>query len=94
VVKLDRTFASGLGSDPACEAIIALSVELSHRLGLTVIAEGVETEAAFEALRRHGCDLAQGYWICRPSPAAEITAWLAAAARPGLRSGATGLLEA
>jgi len=93
VVKLDRAFASGLGFDPASEAIIALSVELSHRLGLTVIAEGVETEAAFEALRRHGCDIAQGYWICRPSPATEITEWLASAARPGLRSGATRVLE-
>ena len=93
VVKLDRAFASGLGSDPACEAIIALSVELSHRLELTVIAEGVETEAAFDALRRHGCDIAQGYWICRPSTATEITGWLASAKRPGLRSGAAGLLE-
>jgi predicted signal transduction protein with EAL and GGDEF domain len=54
---------------------------------------GVETEAAFEAVRRHGCDIAQGYWICRPSTATEITEWLATAARPGLRSGATGVLE-
>jgi len=94
VVKLDRAFASGLGSDPASEAIIALSVELSHRLGLTVIAEGVETEAAFEALRRYGCDIAQGYWICPPATAAQITEWLATPSRPGLRGGTAGRLEA
>jgi len=82
---MDQAFATGLNADPASDAIMALAVDLAHRLGLTVVAEGVETSAVFDAIRRHGCDVAQGYWICRPSNEDDITGWLVAAARDGLR---------
>ena len=75
-IKLDRAFADGLGAETANDAIVSLTANLGHRLGLVVIAEGVETAQQFEALRRHGCDVAQGYWICRPGPVGEITHWL------------------
>ena len=75
-LKLDRVFAAGLSSDGANDAIVALSVELAHRLGFTVVAEGVETLDALEALARYGCDYAQGYAICRPAPSDVITPWL------------------
>jgi diguanylate cyclase (GGDEF)-like protein/PAS domain S-box-containing protein len=77
-VKLDRSFVAGLGSDGSDDAIVALAVELGHHLGLTVIGEGVETAVQLDALRRHGCDVAQGYWVFRPASARAITGWLAA----------------
>ena len=76
-VKLDRAFTKGLGNDPANNAIVAVVTDLVHRLGLVVIAEGVETHVELEALRRHGCDVVQGYYICRPAPASVIAHWLA-----------------
>jgi EAL domain-containing protein (putative c-di-GMP-specific phosphodiesterase class I) len=51
---------------------------LSHALGLTVVAEGVETQAELRWLRAHGCDIAQGYGIGRPMTAAQLQEWLAA----------------
>jgi predicted signal transduction protein with EAL and GGDEF domain len=45
---------------------------------LTVVGEGVETPVQLDALRRHGCDVAQGYWIFRPASARAITDWLRA----------------
>jgi predicted signal transduction protein with EAL and GGDEF domain len=76
-VKLDRAFTVGLGSDSANDAIMSLTARLGRQLGLTVIAEGVETLSELEAAARHGCDVAQGFWICAPSPADTILTWLA-----------------
>ena len=47
-------------------------ISLAHKLNLTVCAEGVENEATLEALSRFGCDYAQGFYVSRPVPAAEI----------------------
>ena len=77
-VKLDRSFIAGLGSDRSDDAIVSLAVGFCHQLGLAVVGEGVETAAHLGALRRHGCDAAQGYWVCRPGPPGAISAWLAA----------------
>ena len=52
-------------------------IEMAHTLGFTVVAEGVETEAQAEYLRRHGCEQGQGYLFARPMPAAELAALLA-----------------
>jgi EAL domain-containing protein (putative c-di-GMP-specific phosphodiesterase class I) len=57
------------------EAITTAIIALSHSLGLRVIAEGVETGAQYEFLKRHGCEEAQGYLISRPLPEAELRAW-------------------
>ncbi|MCU1346791.1 MAG: Diguanylate cyclase protein [Acidimicrobiia bacterium] len=75
-IKLDRSFTIGLGTDAANDAIVMFTVELAHRLGLSVVAEGVESPEALKALDGYRCDYAQGYHICRPGPAAAITAWL------------------
>ncbi len=83
-LKLDRSFVGGLGSEGSDDAIVALAVDIGHRLGLGVVGEGVETAAQFEALRRYGADTAQGYWICRPGPPDDISTWLASYAPCGL----------
>jgi diguanylate cyclase (GGDEF)-like protein/PAS domain S-box-containing protein len=63
VVKVDRSFVDGLGTDPEDSAIVAAVVSLGHALGLEVVAEGVETERQLAELVRLGCDFAQGYWF-------------------------------
>jgi EAL domain-containing protein (putative c-di-GMP-specific phosphodiesterase class I) len=76
-LKIDRTFVSGMGAEGGADrAIVRSTSELGHNLGLRVVAEGVEDETTFELLAAIGCDLAQGYWIGRPMPAAEFDTWL------------------
>jgi EAL domain-containing protein (putative c-di-GMP-specific phosphodiesterase class I) len=53
-------------------AIVRSTIELGRNLGLRVVAEGVETEEAWDTLREHGCTLAQGYLIGKPMPAEEL----------------------
>jgi diguanylate cyclase (GGDEF)-like protein len=74
VLKIDRSFVSNMDADPSDEAIVSSTVGLAHRLGLQVIAEGVETAAHLERLRAAGCDLGQGHFLGRPLPAEEFAA--------------------
>ncbi|MEL6340598.1 MAG: EAL domain-containing protein, partial [Myxococcota bacterium] len=79
-----RSFICELGQDDNGEAIASAIVSLSRRLGLEVVAEGVEDETQLAFLRREGCALAQGYYFSRPCPGHEIparVALLATAAR-------------
>ena len=76
-LKIDRSFVTDLLVDGAHAAIVRSVVELSHNLGLVVVAEGVEDEATLARLRELACDLAQGYVLARPMPAAEVRRWLA-----------------
>ncbi|MHB1524878.1 MAG: putative bifunctional diguanylate cyclase/phosphodiesterase [Candidatus Dormibacteria bacterium] len=68
VLKVDQSFVSGIGVRPDDETIVAATIGLAHGLGLTVVAEGVETEAQREFLVQHGCDELQGYLLGRPEP--------------------------
>jgi diguanylate cyclase len=74
-LKLDRTFITQLTSeqDGSDTALVRATIELGHALGLRVVAEGIEDRATLELLARAGCDLAQGYYISRPMPAADIS---------------------
>ena len=72
ILKIDRSFVSDLGRDPASRAIIASIINLAHSLNLTTVAEGVETEAQLHALRELGCDLAQGFHLHRPMAAPDL----------------------
>ncbi len=56
--------------------IVRSTIDLAHNMGLAVVAEGVEDEAAFDQLRALGCDMAQGYWLTRPLGASDIPAWM------------------
>jgi diguanylate cyclase (GGDEF)-like protein/PAS domain S-box-containing protein len=66
MVKIDRSFTRDIDMDSMQAAIATSVIELSHRLGLKVVAEGVETESQQHFLLTHGCDLIQGYWLARP----------------------------
>jgi diguanylate cyclase (GGDEF)-like protein len=70
-VKIDRSFIATL-DDPRTLAIVTAMVELGHALGLTAIAEGIETAEQLAVLRGLGCDLGQGYYFARPAPAERI----------------------
>ncbi|MFZ2209518.1 MAG: EAL domain-containing protein [Porticoccaceae bacterium] len=76
VLKIDQTFIRDLTEDPGDAIIVEASISLGHKLGLTVVAEGVETEAQLDFLRANDCDRAQGYLLGRPLPAVEIAALL------------------
>ncbi len=76
-LKLDRSFVFPMADDARAAALVASSVALAHSLGLRLVAEGVEDAAAYAELVRNGCDQAQGYFISRPVPAAELDRWIA-----------------
>ena len=75
-IKIDRSFVQGMGTDLSDLAIVRAIVDLGHSLGLRVVAEGVEEEAARDALREMACDEAQGFLISRPMPLDRFEAWL------------------
>ncbi len=69
-IKVDRSFLARLDSDRRDQTIVAALIGLASELGLTVTAEGVETETQRACLIEHGCEFAQGYLFGRPAPAA------------------------
>jgi EAL domain-containing protein (putative c-di-GMP-specific phosphodiesterase class I) len=71
-VKIDRSFVSGMVEDENDAVIVRSTIDLARNLGLEVVAEGVETEEIMHALAELRCDIAQGYYISRPLPAAEL----------------------
>ncbi len=76
-LKLDRSFLTPMQDDPRAAALVASTIDLAHSLDLRMVAEGVETADALAELSLFGCDQAQGYFISRPIPAAELVTWLA-----------------
>jgi EAL domain-containing protein (putative c-di-GMP-specific phosphodiesterase class I) len=78
-LKLDRSFITAITESPRNAAIVQSTIMLSHALGLSVVAEGVETAEELDWLRANGCDVAQGYRIAKPIAAAELAGWLSAA---------------
>jgi diguanylate cyclase (GGDEF)-like protein/PAS domain S-box-containing protein len=78
-IKIDRAFVRDLETSSEDQAIVAAIMALAGSLQLAVVAEGVETEAQRELLRRHGCEFAQGYLFARPAIAAEIAPLLGSA---------------
>jgi diguanylate cyclase (GGDEF)-like protein/PAS domain S-box-containing protein len=76
LLKVDRSFVAGLGTEGGDEAIVAAIIRLAHTLGLEAVAEGVETAAQLARLRALGCNLAQGFYLAPPMPADEAFASL------------------
>jgi EAL domain-containing protein (putative c-di-GMP-specific phosphodiesterase class I) len=77
-VKIDRSFIKELEAHRDDDVIVRSTINLGHALNLKVVAEGVEVASSWKALRRLGCDLIQGYYVSKPLPAQEFTAWMAA----------------
>ena len=77
-LKIDKSFVMQLDADSEDAIIVRSTIELAHNMGLSVIAEGVENEAARQLLSDYGCDHAQGYLIAKPVPAVKFSEWLAA----------------
>jgi diguanylate cyclase (GGDEF)-like protein len=74
MLKIDRSFIDGLGTDPEDGAIVLAIVSLAQALRLGVVAEGVEHFHQLEVLHRLGCDAVQGFLLARPGPADELPA--------------------
>jgi EAL domain-containing protein (putative c-di-GMP-specific phosphodiesterase class I) len=74
VLKIDRSFVDGLPQGEQDGQIARAIIAMAHSLNLTVIAEGVETQAQLDFLRIHGCDEVQGYLLGRPMPARQFAA--------------------
>jgi EAL domain-containing protein (putative c-di-GMP-specific phosphodiesterase class I)/CheY-like chemotaxis protein len=65
-IKIDQEFVTGCATNPSSRTIVESSVEMARRLGITSVAEGVETQEDWNVLKAAGCDVAQGYFIARP----------------------------
>ena len=76
VVKIDRAFVVNLGIDPASEAIVLAVIDLGHTLGMSVVAEGVETATQHRHLISLGCDFCQGYYFARPMNSDDVDSLL------------------
>jgi diguanylate cyclase (GGDEF)-like protein/PAS domain S-box-containing protein len=78
VIKVDRSFTAGLGRNDSDGAVVTAVLSLARSLGLTAVAEGVETEDQLDLLNGLGCDVGQGFYFARPQPSGEIAQLLAA----------------
>ena len=76
-LKIDRSFVMTMTEVPGNAMIVQSVIDLGHNLGLTLVAEGVETEQSLTTLAYLECDIAQGYHICRPIPVAAFDLWCA-----------------
>ena len=75
-IKIDKSFVSGMARSNEDHIIVASIIDLGHKLGLQVVAEGVETTASWKELASMQCDLAQGYLLSRPMPANDVMPWV------------------
>jgi EAL domain-containing protein (putative c-di-GMP-specific phosphodiesterase class I) len=71
-LKIDQSFLRNVPEDEIAGSFVWTIASLGHRLGLLVIAEGIETAQQLDALVGYGCDIAQGYHLARPVPADEV----------------------
>ncbi|MFZ5524221.1 MAG: putative bifunctional diguanylate cyclase/phosphodiesterase [Pseudomonadota bacterium] len=77
-LKIDKSFVTGMLTDKKDEMIVRTVIEFGHNFGLTVVAEGVETQEVLDALTALGCDEAQGYLISKPMAYGPLKNWLSA----------------
>ena len=74
-LKVDRSFVCGATRDSVSRAILESSVQMGHALGMSVVAEGAETQEDWDLLVAVGCEEVQGYFVARPMPAEDFIAW-------------------
>lgn len=81
-IKIDRSFISDMLTNKDDAVIVLSTIELAHNLGLHVVAEGVENAETFARLRELGCDIIQGYHVCRPQPVERFEDFVGSAVWP------------
>ena len=81
-VKIDDSFVQGMTTDSGDLAIVRAVISLSREFGLTVVAEGVESELTLDLLEEMGCEIGQGYLFSRPLPYERLEAWFNAQTEP------------
>jgi len=75
-IKIDKSFVMDMGAHDNDEVIVRSTIDLAHNLGLKAVAEGVESQAAWDKLRDLGCDSAQGYFMSKPLSAEHFLEWV------------------
>ena len=85
-LKIDRSFVIQMAISASDAVVVRSTIDLGHNLGLRVVAEGVETQHAWQQLSELGCDIAQGYYLGRPMPAADLEQQLRQVQAPGVPS--------
>jgi len=75
-IKIDKSFVSDMATNENDAVIVRSTIDLGHNLGLKVVAEGVETQEAWDRLVDLGCDMAQGYFMALPMPASKLESWI------------------
>lgn len=76
-IKIDKSFVISMLDDNNDATIVKSTIDLAHNMGLRVVAEGIESENIWQRLLEMKCDLAQGFYMCKPSAAADLTQWFA-----------------
>ena len=77
-LKIDRSFVSDMAVNESDATIVSSTVDMAHSLGLQVVAEGVEDQAAWDSLSKMDCDIIQGFFVSAPLVADEFEAWVKA----------------
>jgi len=75
-LKVDQSFVRDLEIDPDDRALCEAMIVMAHKLGLKVVAEGIETQGQLDLLVSAGCDFGQGYLFAKPLPAREFTDYM------------------
>ena len=75
-VKIDRSFMNGIESDEKLQKVVKAIIQIGKNLGMTVVAEGIETERQWNVLRHTECDVIQGFLFSQPLEADDIKEWL------------------
>jgi EAL domain-containing protein (putative c-di-GMP-specific phosphodiesterase class I) len=76
-LKIDKSFVKDLESSERDLTIVRTTIEMAKNLGLKIVAEGIESKAVGEILKRHGCNIAQGYYYQKPIEFSQYLSWLA-----------------
>jgi len=74
-LKIDKSFVTGMLEDESDAMIVRSVIDLAHNIGISVVAEGVESEAIYDRLKEMGCDAVQGYYMSKPVSAEDLIEW-------------------
>lgn len=76
IIKIDRSFVDAIGKEPSAETLIETILLMAKKLGIKVVAEGIETQEQLDFLSKHNCDYGQGYLLGRPMPTEYFSSFL------------------